>query len=110
MASREREEEGSQRKPKGTKRKPNESQMVAKGCQRGAKRKPRRNQKRAKMKKAPPKVSFADFSRNRSRTVGGNDARRMTMFAKMKPKPMPKLNTNQCKAGTEQTHENHDKC
>ena len=73
MASHEREEKGSQREPKGAKREP-------KGSQKGA-----------RMKKAFPKARFAE----QEHTIVKTYAKRMTMYAKMEPTPIPKVINNQ---------------
>ena len=102
MASREREDKGSQREPNGTKRKPN-------GSQRGAKRVPKQSQTGARMKKTLPKHPL----RNNSEQVGKKDAKRMTIYTKRVPKwnqnRCPKLFKHNEKTGNETTHENHDK-
>ena len=58
------------------------------GSQRGAKRKTKRIQKGTKMKKAFPKVPFAE----QERTNWKKDAKRMPMYAKR----VPKWNQNRC--------------
>ena len=98
LASRERDEKGSQREPTGAKTKPNGSQWCAK-------RIGKRIQQGAIMKKYP--------LRNRSEQVGKKDAKRMTMYAKGVPtwsqNRCPKSLKDKEKTRNETTHVNHEK-
>ena len=98
MASRERDEKGSQREAKGAKWEPT-------GCQKGTEMEP----KDTEMKKAPPKAPFAEQERKRWQKGCENYYNVCQKGAKMEPTPMPKAIKQKVneKTGNETTHENH---